>query len=1065
MPFRTFFLSLSFIVAVLFVCAGRVAAQPSHLHSLIEMYKAQNPGVAQRMAANGNQGTPNVNNPTNRPIEPPPIPEQMPFSAPAPPSVGAGLIKDPYAQSDDIINQEPRQEQTLLAASMPPSSAASPIVLGGNPKDPLNSYFVPDGNLQTLRNNSQNPYSEWQFDAQLNDVFFVDALRGWAAGDHGTIWCTQDGGKTWSLQETPIDSTLHGIRFCDASFGVAVGGYYYPSIEQSRAVILTTQDGGKNWLLVPTSDMPALHRVHIASPTKILAAAEPSDRYPGKTFLSNDAGKTWRAEFSESLPAPLQISQGLSSVPPLIENIVAERNGKTLFCAGSPGTMIYSSGDAGKTWKATPTGITANIRRIVFANAKTGWAVGGLGTLLKTEDGGASWNVQRTGGKKLAVLGLFGTADAVPLEAFVSLCAHQGYLGGISLLFAPQEPAVIPSERFHDSVIRTGASVAGNIGIPLQRREIQTTLEALTQKIRQANDNRGLEQLRERLVAVIRTWQPEIVLTTAGEEPNVQNPVYDRSYSVIQEFALREIIDAVKKAEDPAAFPAQITELGLKPWQVKKVHVALPNGTLGDVNLNTKEPSIRLGQALDEMAFVSYGLLNVSRNRQAIIGFSTPHNAAAPSLGKDFFSGIEILPGGESRRSLAGSYAEQWEAIQLRIQQRQQTLGIISNIANAAKKNKQKPSDIHLASSAEELTRKIDKNTAVQVLLEMGQNYREQGDWNSAAEAYEVIARQYAQNPLSRSAFLWLIQHYSGGENPENKPVVFVNASRESAVALEQYLAQYFPDLADKAEVRFSLASALRQRGFEQDAANVYREFAQRSLNSVWTIRAKTECYLGTENKNSLPPDWLEDMLPAMNCTATQIKPYLDGKFDKEFDKETWFGSKLYSLTPEKPIKNAKPTDSQNFGTKIMTMYDSDYLYIGLRCKRVAGFSYPALAARPRSRDVSLAEQDRVEILLDTDRDYQTSYSFTVDSRGWAVDAYRGSTAWNPSWYVARHEDKDSYYIEAAIPWESLTNQCPKPGTLWAVGVRRIVPGFGIECWNAENSFDLSEGFSFLVFE
>jgi len=34
---------------------------------------------------------------------------------------------------------------------------------------------------------------------------------------------------------------------------------------------------------------------------------------------------------------------------------------------------------------------------------------------------------------------------------------------------------------------------------------------------------------------------------------------------------------------------------------------------------------------------------------------------------------------------------------------------------------------------------------------------------------------------------------------------------------------------------------------------------------------------------------------------------------------------------------------------------------------------------------------------------------------------------------------------------------------MWGIAIRRLVPGIGIECWNAENSFDLTEGFGLLV--
>ena len=39
--------------------------------------------------------------------------------------------------------------------------------------------------------------ASWQSEAALNDVCFVDRQHGWAAGDHGTILRTSDGGETW----------------------------------------------------------------------------------------------------------------------------------------------------------------------------------------------------------------------------------------------------------------------------------------------------------------------------------------------------------------------------------------------------------------------------------------------------------------------------------------------------------------------------------------------------------------------------------------------------------------------------------------------------------------------------------------------------------------------------------------------------------------------------------------------------------------------------------------------------------------------------------------------------
>ncbi len=148
-----------------------------------------------------------------------------------------------------------------------------------------------------------------------------------------------------------------------------------------------------------------------------------------------------------------------------------------------------------------------------------------------------------------------------------------------------------------------------------------------------------------------------------------------------------------------------------------------------------------------------------------------------------------------------------------------------------------------------------------------------------------------------------------------------------------------------------------------------------------------------------------------------------------------------------------------------MFLYDDRYLYVGLRSKKHTGFVYDPITDAPRSRDSDLSAQDRVEILIDVDRDYGVCRNLTVDYRGWVNDACWGDSGWNPNWFVARTEDGDSWLIEAAIPLESLALRKPGPDTAWGFAIRRIVPGIGTECWNAENSFDLEEAFGLMLFQ
>ena len=53
----------------------------------------------------------------------------------------------------------------------------------------------------------------WQDDAALHDVKFIGRKVGWAVGDHGTVWATEDGGESWRRIPVPVGSSLRSISF------------------------------------------------------------------------------------------------------------------------------------------------------------------------------------------------------------------------------------------------------------------------------------------------------------------------------------------------------------------------------------------------------------------------------------------------------------------------------------------------------------------------------------------------------------------------------------------------------------------------------------------------------------------------------------------------------------------------------------------------------------------------------------------------------------------------------------------------------------------------------------
>lgn len=76
--------------------------------------------------------------------------------------------------------------------------------------------------------------------AALTAVHFPDPNNGWAVGHDAAIVRTQDGGKTWTLQnfKPELEKPFLDVFFLDANRGFAVGAY---------GLLYATADGGQTW--------------------------------------------------------------------------------------------------------------------------------------------------------------------------------------------------------------------------------------------------------------------------------------------------------------------------------------------------------------------------------------------------------------------------------------------------------------------------------------------------------------------------------------------------------------------------------------------------------------------------------------------------------------------------------------------------------------------------------------------------------------------------------------------------------------------------------------------------
>lgn len=69
-------------------------------------------------------------------------------------------------------------------------------------------------------------------------------------------------------------------------------------------------------------------------------------------------------------------------------------DGNTGFIAGYSGTLLRTT-DGGKSWEARYIGRNELIRKVDFVDAEYGWAVGHRGSIFHSRDGGKTWEVQK----------------------------------------------------------------------------------------------------------------------------------------------------------------------------------------------------------------------------------------------------------------------------------------------------------------------------------------------------------------------------------------------------------------------------------------------------------------------------------------------------------------------------------------------------------------------------------------------------------------------------------------------------------------------------------------------
>jgi photosystem II stability/assembly factor-like uncharacterized protein len=252
--------------------------------------------------------------------------------------------------------------------------------------------YTNDGGATWVMRNPPGFYQE--------SMYFCDKDHGWSTGfvdslppvyNKGRIATTTDGGKTfhnpftitgrsiitnvtasdslhaWATGDGGMVFNLTSVHFFNADHGIAVG-------EASQ--ILETTDGGENWNRVPTSVLGSFTDLFFQSPTHgwitargIIIETKDGGISWDTNFVTNSNINLLRVAFSDSLHG-WAVGWGDNGL-------------------GSYSHMFRTRND-GKTWGVSDFSVSS-LNSVSFPDSLHGWMCGDNGDILKTKDGGATW--------------------------------------------------------------------------------------------------------------------------------------------------------------------------------------------------------------------------------------------------------------------------------------------------------------------------------------------------------------------------------------------------------------------------------------------------------------------------------------------------------------------------------------------------------------------------------------------------------------------------------------------------------------------------------------------------
>jgi hypothetical protein len=943
-----------------------------------------------------------------------------------------------------VVSQAPAQEfrspgsgnattlQTLPLMRARPITSSS--VSAAESLDALTAPIYCD--TQTLRSSST-----------IRAIRFWDSMRGIAVGDLGCILTTRDGGRTWTESISDVECRLNDATWIDANRVVAVGGGLDVVTRISRGTVVISIDGGQTWKRGSDSDLPRLHRIVRSADNdsnserrarSITAHGDPDPVSGASLFKSRDGGRSWLAEVQD---APGDRIAGHASTED--GRITAEQSAR---------------------WSAL-----AKTRSVIRASCRldeqTLLAAGDHGNILRSIDGGQTWETVHGDDASCAVLVIAGRQNLIPWSLIGRETLEKRLRVNIVVGSSADQDSDAITPGLEQATMKIGAAALDTFPLSSPPSSEDATAEALKQWI---------EVHHPPIIAIDASLNPKIktlllqhaVAHATGKV--IEYSHVDRGETLLHHSAMLPQCGVLAGDFDDDC-RLLVSDFNVPQKSATPNHWVSINTRYSSGNQFTHGDSLAVGVRLTSKHRLPPRVSKASRRRLQVIRgrlkqevaianlFGSVDGQQRPISSERFTQSMRLLLDQTSR---IDQFRSAWSIARRSHGKRDQSI-VWDELANRFPgSSAARLAGLHAKARSASIEWErhrlfmIDRDNSYSlrdkrapIAAQIG-GVRPIPDSSQGLElvpgrrGHAAIVSPFQSNTMD----LPDSQHgviQASASMPLSHRGLLGKSGQDRASPPSQDTSQIEVDLAWQMHpIRLIVEHAIDQneqrsafqRARTSDPISIDDSSSSESSTTDASLPRK-EVQPTTESVSAdlrriaeRQTSWAALLKPASPQIAIAVRvdsrPHLDGKLTESFWRD----------------EQAKPaTTRDEQGLQLRFAHDDQFVFVAVQTA-ARNFRLTDQSGKTGIRDADLSHADRVSVAFDVDRDLLTAMKIAFTRQGQTHDDIDGYPSWDPTWYFATHESEGVVTTEIAIEQSSLSATL-QAGDSWFIEATAISSG------------------------